>query len=148
MADLYIKATDYNQCLHYTLLHPYHTKRSIVYSQALRVSRICSFEEDFERHRNQMKFRFSNRGYHKSLIDQEVEKVKFPCTSRKRDTKMKGIPLIITYHSLLKDFPSVIRKHLYILYLSKEVKENFTPGPMVTFQGAKKLGSYLVKAKL
>ena len=61
---------------------------------------------------------------------------------------MKGIPLVITYHPLLKDFASVIRKHLYILYLSKEVKEIFTPGPMVSFRGARKLGSYLVKTKL
>ena len=49
---------------------------------------------------------------------------------------MKGIP-----HPLLKDFASVIRKHLYTLYLSKEVKEIFTPGPMVSFRGTRKLGS-------
>ena len=63
---------------------------------------------------------------------------------------MKGILLVITYHPLLKDFASVIRtrKHLYILYLSKEVQEIFTPGPMVSFRGARKLGSYLVRAKL
>ena len=48
---------------------------------------------------------------------------------------MKGIPLVITYHPLLKDFASVIRKHLYILYLSKEVKEIFTPVPVVSFRG-------------
>ena len=148
MTVLHIKVTDHHQYLHYTSSHPHHTKRSIVYSQALRVSRICSFEEDFKRHRNQMKLWFLNRGYPKRLIDTEVEKVKFPCTSRKRDTKMKGIPLVITYHPLLKDFASVIRKHLYILYLNKEVKEIFTPGPMVLFQGARKEGNYLVRAKL
>ena len=60
---------------------------------------------------------------------------------------MKGISLVITYHPLLKDFTSVIRKHLYILYLSKEVNEIFTPDPMVSFRGAKKLGNYLVRAK-
>ena len=36
---------------------------------------------------------------------------------------MKEIPLVITYHPLLKDFACVIRKHLYILSLCKEVKE-------------------------
>ena len=69
-----------------------------------------------------MKLGLLNRGYPKRLIDTEVEKVKFLCTSRNRDTKMKGIPLAITYHPLLKDFTSVIRRHLYILYLNKEVK--------------------------
>ena len=52
ITDLHIKATDRHQYLHYMSSHPHHTKRSIIYSQALRVSRICSFEEDFERHRN------------------------------------------------------------------------------------------------
>ena len=92
ITDLHIKATDRHQYLHYQSSNPHHTKRSIVYSQALRVSRICSIEEGFERHRNQMKLWFLNRGYPKRLIDTEVEKVKFPCTSRKRDTGiLKGI---------------------------------------------------------
>ena len=132
ITDLHIKAIDRHQHLHYQSSNPHHTKRSIVYSQALRVSRICSFEEGFERHRNQMKLWFLSRGYPKRLIDTEVEKVKFLCTSRKRDTGiLKGIPLVITYHPLLKDLASVIRKHLYFLYLNKEVTQMFTPGPMV-----------------
>ena len=61
---------------------------------------------------------------------------------------MKGIPLVITYYPLIEDFASVIRKHLYILYLNKEVKEVFTPDSMVSFQGARKLGSCLIMAKL
>ena len=67
---------------------------------------------------------------------------------RKGYTKMKGIPLVITYHPLLKDFASVIKKHLYVLHLSKDIKEIFSPGPVVSFRGARKLGSYLVNAKL
>ena len=55
---------------------------------------------------------------------------------------MTEIPLVITCHPLLKDFAIAIRKHLYILYMSKEVKEIFTPGLMVSFPGARKLGSY------
>ena len=73
-------------------------------------------------------------GYPKWLIDKK----------RKRDTKMKEIPLVITYHPLLKDFASAIRKHLYILYMSKEVKEVFTSGPLVSFPRARKVGSYLL----
>ena len=39
-ADLHTKSTDKHQYLHYTSAHPSHTKRSITYSQALRLSRI------------------------------------------------------------------------------------------------------------
>ena len=37
--DLYIKETDRHQYLHYNSSHPNHTKRSIVFSQALRMKR-------------------------------------------------------------------------------------------------------------
>ena len=53
---------------------------------------------------------------------------------------MKQIPLIIIYDPLLKDFDCVIRKHLYILYFNKEVKQIFTPSFMVSVRGAKELG--------
>ena len=91
-----------------------------------------------------MKLWILNKGYPKWLTDTEVEKVKFQCSSRKRDTKMKGVPLVITYHPLLKEFAIVIRKYPDILYFNKEVKEIFTLGPMVSFRGASQLGSYLV----
>ena len=63
----------------------------------------------------------------------------------KKNTNMKGILLVITYHPVLKDFVSVIRRHLYILYLNKEI---FAPGPMVLFRGARYLESDLVRDKL
>ena len=42
--------TDKHQYLHYTSAHPAHTKLSIIYSQALRMSRTCSYKTDFEKH--------------------------------------------------------------------------------------------------
>ena len=104
-------------------LHSHHTKRSIVYSQVQKVSPICLFNID--------------------TIDIEVEKVEFLGTAKKN---MKGIPLVITYYPLPKDFASVNRQHLYILYLNKQVKEIFTPGATVSFRRKRKLGSYLVRA--
>ena len=44
--SLYVKPTDCHQYLHFQSSHPKHTKKSIVYSQTLRVSRACSQEED------------------------------------------------------------------------------------------------------
>ena len=54
-ADLHIKATDCHQYFHYSSGHPEHAKRSIIYSQLLRVSRICLRENDFNRHKSNMK---------------------------------------------------------------------------------------------
>ena len=51
--------------------------QSIVYSQALGVSWICSFEIKFDRHQNQMKSRFLKMGHPTWLIYTKVEMVKF-----------------------------------------------------------------------
>ena len=52
---LHFKSTDSHQFLHYTLSHPDHTKRSIIYSQALTISRICPNKSDFLKHLESMK---------------------------------------------------------------------------------------------
>ena len=44
--DLYIKSTDRQQYLHFTSEHPKHTIRSIIFSQALRVYKVCLYEKD------------------------------------------------------------------------------------------------------
>ena len=41
--DLFVKSTDRHQFLYYTSSHPEQAKRLIVFSQALRASRICSY---------------------------------------------------------------------------------------------------------
>ena len=49
-SNVHVKLTDRHQYLHYSSSHPEHTKRSIVFSQTLRVSSICSREKDFQDH--------------------------------------------------------------------------------------------------
>ena len=70
-------STDKHQYLHYTSAHPAHTKCSIIYSQALRMSRIFSYKTDFEKHLVDMKSWFQARGYPSDLVQKETNKVKF-----------------------------------------------------------------------
>ena len=95
-----------------------------------------------------MKSWFFYREYPKTLIDTEVRKVKFLNSSGDKKTKTNGILLVITYHTLLKDFGKVINKHLHLLHINDGVKKAFTAGPMMSFQGERKISSYLVRAKL
>ena len=76
-STLYVNPTDRHQFLHYTSSHPDHTKRSIVFSQVQRVSRICSEKADFLKHLEKMKSWFLVGGYPKDLIESEMKKVKF-----------------------------------------------------------------------
>ena len=42
----------------------------------------------------------------------------------------------------------IISKNLNLLYVDNEVKNAFTPKPMISFHSARKMSSYLVRAKL
>ena len=146
--DLHITPTDRHQYLHIFFSHLGHTERSIVYSQTLRVSRICSHKADFKKHTTKMKSWFLKRGYPNDVIQKEMKKVKFSKISSTRKDNTKGIPLVVTYHPNLKNIDLIINKNLYLLYMDQEVKKVFTPKSMVSFRSARKLSSYLVRAKL
>ena len=47
--DLFVKPTDKHQFLNPSSCHPYHCKKGTFYSQASRLNKICSDNEDFER---------------------------------------------------------------------------------------------------
>lgn len=51
--DLYTKPTDKHQYLFFTSCHPSASKKGIPYAQALRIRRICSEDELFEKRANE-----------------------------------------------------------------------------------------------
>ena len=77
ITSLSSKPTDCHQYLHYGSCHPEHTKRSIVYSQALRIKRVCSQESDFNEHSLNLTSWFLKRSYPEKIINTEMSKVKF-----------------------------------------------------------------------
>ena len=56
--------------------HPDHIKNFIIYSQTLRSSNICTYEEDFDKHALNMKSWFLERGYSEQMIDSQMGKVR------------------------------------------------------------------------
>ena len=139
--DLHIKSTDRQQFLHYISSHPDHTKRSIIYSQALRISRICSNKSDFLKHLESMKSWYEVRGYPNKSVEQEMEKVKLLKKGnmvRQRDPR-KGVTVVLTYHTLFKSMGKIINKNLNLLYMDNEVEKLFTPKPMTSFRNARKI---------
>ena len=55
ITDLYCKPTDGHQYLHYDSCHADHIKRSIIFSQTLRLKRMCSEKNDLNMHVEDLK---------------------------------------------------------------------------------------------
>ena len=109
ITSLFVKPNDRHQYLHYSSSHPEHTKRSIIYSQTLRLKSLCSLEKDFKEKLSEMKSWFLKRGYPEQIINCEMKKVNFRKNKSKIEiNKKKGVPFVITYHSKLKDLNKVI----------------------------------------
>ena len=118
--DLYVKPTDRHHYLHHSSSHLDHTKKSIVYSQTLRLSMICSVETDLVRHKKEIKSWFLKRGYPENIINREMEKAKFKKqVFSRRGGATKGVPLVTTYHPLLKSVGTILYKHLWIKKLKR-----------------------------
>ena len=129
--------------------HPDHLKSSIIYSQALRLSNICTYEGDFDKHALNMKSWFLEGGYSKQMIDSQMGKVKFGQKLKAGSKQVRfGVLFVITYHPRLKKLMKIMKKLEHLLYQYKSIKRVFTPPPMVSYRSARKLSSYLVLANL
>ena len=76
MTDLYIKPTDTHQYLHASSCHVFHSKKSIPYSQALRLNRICSENSFFNKRCNDLDIWHKGRGYSDKLVRKKVLKAR------------------------------------------------------------------------
>ena len=66
---VFYKSTAYHSYLLYSSSHPNYTKRSIPFSQFLRLRRLCSEDEDFHSKSLEMRDFFVQRGYPTSFLD-------------------------------------------------------------------------------
>ena len=116
---LYRKPTDTFQYLHFKSYHPLHQKRSIPYSQFVRVRRICSLKKDFFVNTDLMIRHFITRGYPmKLLIESQTkaanlnrEDLLTPSTRERTQT----IPYITTFSPAHQDVTNIIQNSLFLL---------------------------------
>ncbi|XP_057307323.1 uncharacterized protein LOC130645336 [Hydractinia symbiolongicarpus] len=72
---LFIKPTDSRALLHFTSYHPHHTKRGIIYSQALRYRMITSQDSILKCELDELKSILLTRGYKGRLVDEIFRKI-------------------------------------------------------------------------
>ena len=70
--DLYMKPTDSHEYLLSSSCHPFYCKKGIPYSQALRLNRICSNNEFFDKRCNDLEKYLLERGYSEKMVRKEM----------------------------------------------------------------------------
>ena len=111
-------------------------KKSIVYSQALRLKRNCTFEKAFHGDLVNMK----------EMAKEQMKCAFFGKTDKTRKGSTKGVPFVVTFNrklTLLAKKNIELSKYLGI---GLEVKNAFTTTPMVSFRSARKIRDYLLSA--
>ena len=104
--DLYTKPTDTHQYLSPSSCHPKHCTTTIPYSQGLRLRRICSRREDFEKRLNKLRDHLLACDYEANSIDRQIQRAALmPRTQalqpRPQQQQPRCVSLVATYHPRL-----------------------------------------------
>ena len=151
--DVYVKPTDSHQYLHSSSCHPYHCKKSIPYSQALRLNRICSKNIFFDIHCNNLEKWLSERGYSEKLVRKEILKARSQSREtlldkEKRSRNDDRVTFNITYYPVFKNIRIVLEELHILLAPDEQHRKVFTDIPRIGFKNGKSLKDHLVRSVL
>ena len=137
VTDLFVKSTDTHQYLQASSCHVYHSKRSIPYSQALRLNRICS-EISFLDHRcNQLESWLKQRGYNDKLVRDQIIKARKhkrdELLDREKPSTDQKLTLNITYHPAYAKLKETLHQIHLLLAPNEKHSKVFPLPPTVGF---------------
>ena len=130
--SIYRKPTDTYNYILYNSAHPLPCKKGIPYGQFLRIRRICTNIEDFDRHAKEMANAFLQRGYPEELVWGAFDKArnlnrldllsdKEP-TTQKSDLAENNIFLIQTYNPGNNPLQDIIKNNWNFLQKNPHLK--------------------------
>ena len=128
--DLHVKPTDTHQYLAANSCHhPCHCKEAIPFSQALRMRRICSTNDDFRKRSTELKIHLLQCGYGPSFVQDQIDRASHirredAFTPRTGTRCNKRVPLVITYHPNLSNFTALTKNNLPVLHASNRLKQS------------------------
>ena len=153
VADLYIKPTDFHQYLHASSSQVFHSKKSIPYSQALRLNRICSENSFFDKRCNDLEIWLKGRVYSDKLVGKQILKARnfsraeLLNNQRKKENEDKLV-LNITYRLSLAQLKVIMARIHLLLTSDNEHNKVFRDAAIIGFRRAKSLKDILVMRSL
>ena len=122
-------------------------KANIPYSQALRVKRICSTNNELHQSCKSLQEKFINRGYSEEGVSKQINKAK---EKPRRDTltqktrkKCNRIPFVTAFNRTLPPVAKIMRTIWELLHLSPKTKNTFKGLPPMAFKGCSNLRNIL-----
>jgi len=154
--DLYCKPTDSHNYLRYDSAHPSHCKTSLPYSQLLRVRRICSRIEDYDKNAIMMCKHFFRRDYPPELIEKAVIDVRRkdrqellkPKTQVTTNTTKPDLFLISTYCPGNNPLRSIVQNNWPLLGRTNTTEPLHSSRTIFGHRRNKNLRDILVHSKL
>jgi len=132
--------------------HPPHTKRAVVYSQALRYSRICSNTEYRNTELTKLNKAFSSLGYNQQTVQSEINRAKeIPrenLLTYKDRTKLERIPLVVNYNPTLHKVKKISRELQNVLNEDTVMKGLFPQPPIIAYRQPPNRKRTLVRSRL
>ena len=134
ITDLHVKQTDSHQYHDPSSCHPYHCTKSIPYSQALRINRICSENNCFDLWCNELEEWLIKRNYNPTVVRKQILKAR----AFSRDTLLDKtkevrnsdrVVLTLIYHPSIKNFQNVLNEAHIPLTPKKEHRKVFGDKP-------------------
>ena len=126
--DFHVKSTDTHQYLLSSSCHPNHIKKSIPYSLALRIRRICSTDNNFKQRTNELlEFHCQcshKRNYVKTQINKAFNAPRKNTLYYKHKKSNNRTVFVTTYNPSLPNFNNIIKKYYSILMASDRCKNS------------------------
>ena len=86
----------------------------------MRIRKICSRIEDFDRNALKLKQRLLNKHYPEDLVEKSINKARLAerdqLLEEKITTNQKIIPFSVTFHPDLKRIPKILNTHVHLLH--------------------------------
>jgi peptide-methionine (R)-S-oxide reductase len=150
--DLFRKETDKIQYLFPSSCHPAHTFKSVPYSLALRLVRICGDKSDLKKRFTELEEMQLSRHYNKNIIKESIEKAsnldQMEIIKKVDRTKADRVVLSLTYNPKLPSVSNIIKKHWQTLSRDLKAKEMSPQPPIIAFKQPPNLKSKLCQAIL
>ena len=151
--DLYVKPKDSHQYLQSSLCHPFHCRKDIPYSHALKLNYICSETNSFDKGYNDLERCLQERGCSSKLVGKEIT-----CTRKIRrnelldQEKSQGndsrLKFNVTYYPVFRHLKNQLKELLVILACDEHHKKVFPEVPIIGFKSSMNFKSHLMRAVL